>query len=97
MTVRVRLVAVGPLSDEFAREQVGRYLVEYDAKTRVLTTAESAADARGFASMREALTYVDQPGDPPFRPDGKRNRPLLAYTLEFDSEEVSDAEEGDGA
>lgn len=54
-----------------------------------LVTTPYRADALRFADMSEALAFWKQQSVRcPWRDDGKANRPLTAYTVLFDKEEV---------
>lgn len=49
-----------------------------------LVAAADPANARRFATVRKALEYYKRPSTVrPWRPDGKPNRPLTAYTVEI--------------
>jgi hypothetical protein len=79
------------LYDIASCEPVG-YLAGFDAEahgltvypTGVATVTDDPAEAMHFAGDAEAIAYVKQvPASCPLRPDGKPNRPLTAFHVEF--------------
>lgn len=67
---------------------VGAYLQTWDLEfadgVGAAVWTDDIAEAHVFADMTEAFDiYRSSPACRPFREDGKPNRPLAAYTVEF--------------
>lgn len=88
MSVTIKLI--GSASGESTKHD-GRYLVEYTparmdangyymAGGRLITT-DDITQAKHFESAAEALSLLRATNG--FRPDGKPNRPLMAWTTEI--------------
>lgn len=65
----------------------GHYLVRMDVEARngrgMLVATEDPAKAMVFDGMPQLASYWRRPSQSvPYRPDGKENRPLTAYTVE---------------
>jgi hypothetical protein len=74
-------------------EHDGLYVVDYDPTPICedghepyiyLELAERREDARQFATLEEAIRFYRMESAAGPRPDGQPDRPLTAYTVEFD-------------
>jgi hypothetical protein len=87
MTTVIRLLHVNP--GQGPVEAIGQWVKDYDPDARdglgeVFPTPD-LAQAKRFATVREALKFYSQVSRVwPVRPDGKPNRPLTAFTVEFE-------------
>jgi hypothetical protein len=66
----------------------GEYVKSYDPDAHNgrgdATFTKNIAEAMTFADMRSAAAFAMRvPAERPIRADGKPNRPLLAFTLDF--------------
>jgi hypothetical protein len=71
----------------------GEYLVEYNPNANGgrgdLKTSADRADARRFPTAGDAMEFWRQQSKRrPYRPDGKPNRPLTAFSVEILAEDA---------
>jgi hypothetical protein len=80
------IIAHGPVSGSYQIE--GEYVKSYSPEAYDgrgdATFTKDITEARIFANITEAMEFtMRQPRNRPFRADGKPNRPLTAFTLEY--------------
>jgi hypothetical protein len=74
----------------FDAPEAGKYLRFFDPDLHggrgLITTTSDIGKARRFADAAEALLcWRQQSRRVPYRPDGKPNRPLTAFTVSFET------------
>lgn len=71
-------------AEPFDGQMVKSYAPEAFEGLGDVETTSSLSEALKFDTLRKAVAFSRQPAsNMPMRPDGKPNRPLTAFTLEF--------------
>ena len=61
------------------------YIMDFDLDSLTLETTSDKTEAKQFPDMVSAIEFWKQQSKIlPFRPDGKPNRPLTAFTITFE-------------